>query len=106
MTFDLDRLARRLTAAAERSRDLEVTVSSFDLILSLEGHGAGRCESVPFASLFLSEQDVLGKALDRLGRASGESAGAKTQSTNSSVVSATDAPSMSAWPRDVEIAEG
>jgi hypothetical protein len=67
MTFDLDQLAKRLTDAAARAKGLEVTVSNFDLILAKDGHGTNRCESVPFAALFLSENDVLGEALDRLG---------------------------------------
>jgi hypothetical protein len=67
MTFDLDQLAKRLTAAAARAKGLEVTMSNFDLILAKDGHGTNRCESVPFAALFLSEKDVLGEALDRLG---------------------------------------
>ena len=67
MKFDLNRLAQRLTDAAQRADGLEVTVSNFDLILSKDGHGTHRSESVPFAAFFLSEQDVLAQALDRLG---------------------------------------
>ena len=67
MKFDLDQLAQRITAAATRAKDLDVSVSSFDLILSRGGFGTHRSESVPFAALFLSEPDLLGKALDRLG---------------------------------------
>ena len=108
MTFDLNRLAERLAAAAERSRNLDVTVSSFDLILSRGGHGSGRSESVPFAALFLNDEDVLGQALARLGcapeHAADHQAGA-TAPASDAVVSAADAPSMSAWPRDVAIAE-
>lgn len=66
MKFDLDQLARRLTDAAARSGGLEVTISNFDLILAKDGHGTNRCESVPFAALFLSDKDVLAEALDRL----------------------------------------
>ena len=66
MSFDLDVLAKRLTAAAERSKDLTVSVSGFDLILSKDGHGTRRSESVPFAALFLSDKDLLGQALSRL----------------------------------------
>jgi hypothetical protein len=62
MSFDLAQLARRLASAADLSRDLEVTVSSFDLIFSRGGHGVGRSESVPFAALFLSDVDMLGQA--------------------------------------------
>ncbi len=67
MKFDLSRLAQRLTEAAQRADGLDVTVSNFDLILSKDGHGTHRSESVPFAALFLSEPDVLAQALDRLG---------------------------------------
>lgn len=70
MTFDLDELARRLTDAAQRASGLQVSVSTFDLILSKDGHGTNRCESVPFAALFLSDRDLLGEALDRLGAGS------------------------------------
>lgn len=66
MKFDLDQLAQRLTRAATRTQGLEITVSNFDLILSKDGHGTHRSESVPFAALFLSDQDLLGQALDRL----------------------------------------
>ncbi len=68
MIFDLNRLAQRLTAAAARTEGLDVSVSGFDLILSKDGFGARRSESLPFASLFLSDRDVLGEALDRLGQ--------------------------------------
>ena len=68
MKFDLDRLAKRLTDAAARTQGLEITISNFDLILAKDGHGANRCESIPFAALFLSDKDVLGEALDRLGQ--------------------------------------
>jgi hypothetical protein len=69
MKFDLDRLATRLTAAAQRTQGLTVSVSNFDLILSKDGYGTQRSESVPFGSLFLSERDPLGEALDRLTKA-------------------------------------
>ncbi|MDB5439079.1 MAG: hypothetical protein JWM33_1506 [Caulobacteraceae bacterium] len=68
MKFDLDQLAKRLTDAAARTQGLEITVSTFDLILAKDGHGTNRCESVPFAALFLSDKDVLGEALNRLGQ--------------------------------------
>ena len=67
MQFDLDQLAKRLTTAAERAKDLNVTVSNFDLILSRDGYGTYGSQSVPFAALFLSDEDLLAKALDRLG---------------------------------------
>jgi hypothetical protein len=66
MDFDLNQFAGRIRAAADRCGQLKVTVSGFDLILSKDGYGANRSESVPFASLFLSDRDVLGQALDRL----------------------------------------
>lgn len=66
MKFDLDQLAKRVTAAAGRAEGLEISISNFDLILAKTGHGTNRSESVPFASLFLSDKDVLGEALDRL----------------------------------------
>ena len=66
MNLDLTRLAERLTVAAKRSADLKVKVSSTDLILSKDGFGTGRSESMPFAALFLRDEDVLGMALDRL----------------------------------------
>jgi hypothetical protein len=66
MKFDLDQLARRLSEAAQRADGLDISVSSFDLIISQDGHGTRLSESVPFASLFLSDQDVIGQALDRL----------------------------------------
>jgi hypothetical protein len=66
MKFDLDQLAQRLTVAAQRADGLDISVSSFDLILSKDGHGTHRSESVPFAALFLNDQDVIGQALDRL----------------------------------------
>ena len=69
MDFDLNRLADRLTAATARLEGLKVTVSGFDLILSKDGYGAGRSESVPFAALFLRDEDMLGQAIDRLSRA-------------------------------------
>jgi hypothetical protein len=68
MKFDLDQLAKRLTDAAARAEGLEISISNFDLILAKDGHGTNRCESVPFAALFLSDKDVLGEALDRLGQ--------------------------------------
>ena len=68
MQFDLDRLAKRLTDAAARTQGLEISISNFDLILAKDGHGTNRCESVPFAALFLSDKDVLSEALDRLGQ--------------------------------------
>jgi hypothetical protein len=66
MDFDLNQLADRVRAAADRAAGLKVTVSGFDLILSKDGYGANRSESVPFAALFLREDDMLGQALDRL----------------------------------------
>lgn len=66
LNLDLTRLAERLTVAAKRSADLKVKVSSTDLILSKGGFGTGRSESMPFAALFLRNEDVLGMALDRL----------------------------------------
>jgi hypothetical protein len=69
MKFDLDQLAKRLTDAAARTEGLEISISNFDLILAKDGHGTNRCESVPFAALFLSDKDLLGEALDRLGQA-------------------------------------
>ena len=65
-TFDLHQLADRLKAAADRASDLTVTISANDLILSRDGYGTGRSEGVPFAALFLREDDVLGQALNRL----------------------------------------
>ena len=70
MDIDLTRLAVRLTAAAKRSGDLKVSASSTDLILSKDGFGTGRSESVPFAALFLRGDDVVAQALDRLDRGS------------------------------------
>ncbi len=67
MTLDLHALARKLTDAADRCAEAKVSVSNFELIISRDGHGTGRSESVPFALLFLSDQDVLGDALTRLG---------------------------------------
>jgi hypothetical protein len=66
MNFDLNQLADRVRAAADRSDGLTVTVSGFDLILSKDGYGTNRSESIPFASLFLNDRDVLGQAMDRL----------------------------------------
>jgi hypothetical protein len=66
MDFDLNQLAERLRAAADRAADLKITVSGFDLILSKDGYGTTRSESLPFAALFLRPEDVLGRALDRL----------------------------------------
>jgi hypothetical protein len=66
MDFDLNQLADRLRSAADRAAHLKVTVSGFDLILSKDGYGAGRSESVPFAGLFLRDDDLLTQALDRL----------------------------------------
>jgi hypothetical protein len=66
-SFDLNRLAERLRSAAERTSSLTVTISSTDLILSKDGYGSGRSEGVPFAALFLRDEDILAKALDRLG---------------------------------------
>ncbi len=66
MDLDLNQLAERLRAAADRSAGLKVTVSGYDLILSKDGYGANRSESVPFAALFLRQEDLLGQALDRL----------------------------------------
>ncbi len=68
MDFDIRRLSDRLSAATERLDGLKITVSGFDLILSKDGYGTYRSESVPFAALFLSDKDVLGEALDRLGQ--------------------------------------
>ena len=76
MKFDLDQLAKRLAAAAARAGGLEVTVSNFDLILAKAGHGTNRCESVPFAALFLSDKDVLDEALDRLDKVDASPSGA------------------------------
>jgi hypothetical protein len=73
MDFDLNQLADRLRTAADRSSGLKVTVSGVDLILSKDGYGVNRSEAVPFASLFVSDRDVLGQALDRLkGTGNGE----------------------------------
>jgi hypothetical protein len=36
------------------------------VILSRNGYGAGRSESIPLAALFLSERDLLAEALNRL----------------------------------------
>ena len=69
MTFDLPQLVRRLAAAADRLDGLTVEVSATDLILVKDGHGTGRSESMPFAALFLRQEDVLGQALDRLDKA-------------------------------------
>jgi hypothetical protein len=66
MEFDLNLLADRLRAAADRSAGLKATVSGFDLILSKDGYGTGKSESVPFAALFLRADDALCQALDRL----------------------------------------
>ena len=66
MPFDLERLADRLKSAAGRLEGLSVTVSNMDLILSRDGFGTGRSEAVPFAALFLRDDDVLAQALDRL----------------------------------------
>ena len=66
MSFDLAQSARRLAAASQRAAGLEVSVSSFDLILSKTGYGTRRSEAVPFAALFLSERDLLAEALNRL----------------------------------------
>ena len=66
MKFDLKQLAERLQAAAGRGEGLTVEVTSTDLVLSRDGHGTGRSESLPFAALFLRPDDVLGQALDRL----------------------------------------
>jgi hypothetical protein len=79
MNFDLDQLAKRLTAAAQRAAGMDVSVSGFDLILSKDGHGTHRSESVPFAALFLSDRDLLGQALDRLHIPPAQS---KTQTSN------------------------
>jgi hypothetical protein len=76
MKFDLEQLAKRLAAAAARSGGLEVTISNFDLILAKAGHGTNRCESVPFAALFLSDKDVLAEALDRLDKVEASRSGA------------------------------
>jgi hypothetical protein len=67
MDFDLGQLATRVQAAAARAEGLKITVSGFDLILSKDGHGTNRSESIPFAALFLRGEDLLGEALDRLG---------------------------------------
>jgi len=66
MDFDLKRLSDRLTVAAARLEGLKVTVSGFDLILSKGDYGTYRSESVPFAALFLRDDDVLAQALNRL----------------------------------------
>lgn len=70
MQIDLTLIAERLRAASERVRAYEVTASATDLIVSKDGHGTGRSESVPLTALFLRQEDVLGEALDRLERAS------------------------------------
>ena len=66
MDIDLTRLAERLASAARRSGDLKVTASSTDLIFSKDGFGTGRSESLPFAALFLRDEDAVAQALDRL----------------------------------------
>ena len=66
MKFDLKLLADRLQSVAGRGEGLTVEVTSTDLVLSRDGHGTGRSESLPFAALFLRSDDVLGQALDRL----------------------------------------
>ena len=66
--FDLKTFADRIQAAAGRAEGLTVTISTTDLIVSKDGgYGVGRSESVPFAALFLRQDDPLGQALDRLG---------------------------------------
>lgn len=67
MDFDLAQLADRLRTAADRTGGLKVTISGMDLILSRDGYGTHRSETVTFASLFLRPDDVLAQALDRLG---------------------------------------
>jgi hypothetical protein len=66
MKIDLTQAAERLTQAAPRVGDLEVSAPGFDLILSNGGYGAYNSQAVPFAALFLSDRDLLGQALDRL----------------------------------------
>jgi hypothetical protein len=86
--FDLDRLAECLKSAAERAKGLTVTISNNDLIFSKGGYGTGQSEAIPFAALFLRDDDVLDQALTRLcgspGQGAGNDAGTKP-----------DAPSMS-----------
>jgi hypothetical protein len=107
--FDLDRLAERLKSAAQRAQGLKVTVSNNDLMFSKAGYGTGLSEAVPFPALFLRDDDVLDQALTRLGCATkhdtDHTTRAATDESPGAAVSAADAPSMSAWPRDVEIAE-
>ena len=67
MKFDLQTLADRLTAASARAASLSVEVTQNELVFSKDGHGTGRSESVPFAALFLREDDVVAQAIDRLG---------------------------------------
>jgi hypothetical protein len=64
--FDLNQLADRIRAAADRAQGLTITLSANDLILSKDGYGTGRSEGIPFAALFLRQEDVLAQALDRL----------------------------------------
>jgi hypothetical protein len=64
---DLGQIAERLRAASDRAKDLTVTTSATDLILSRGGDGTGRSEALPFAALFLRSDDALAKALERLG---------------------------------------
>ncbi len=66
MKFDLKMLADRLEDAAGRSAGLTVEVTATDLVFSKDGHGTDGSESVPFAALFLREDDVLAQALTRL----------------------------------------
>ena len=66
MDFDLNQFADRLKSASERTSGIKITISATDLILSKDGYGTGRSEGIPFPALFLREEDVLGKVLDRL----------------------------------------
>lgn len=66
MDFDFKRLSQRLAAAAERIDGLKITVSNTDLIFSKAGYGTDHSASIPFAALFLQDEDLLAKTLDRL----------------------------------------
>ena len=66
MTIDLKTIAERFQKAAERIEGLTVTVSNTDVIFSRDGYGTYQSASVPFGAIFLSDEDQIGKALDRL----------------------------------------
>ncbi len=66
MKIDLQTIGDRLQAAAARCDGLTVTVSSSDLILSRDGYGTYQFVAVPLMAIFLSDDDLVGKALDRL----------------------------------------